>query len=42
MSAAVMPSPVRTQGMPREGPATFEASTIFWRIPGRLASQLPI
>jgi hypothetical protein len=42
MSAAVMPLPSRTQGMPRDGPATLVASTIFSRMPGRLASQLPM
>ena len=41
MSCAVMPAPGRTQGMPREGPATLEASTSFWRAPGRWANQRP-
>ena len=42
MSAAVMPAPSRTQGMPREGPATLVASTSFSRMPGCLANQLPM
>jgi len=42
MSADVMPLPSRTQGMPREGPATLVASTSFWRAPGFLANQLPM
>ena len=36
-----MPLPSRTQGMPREGPATLVASTNFCRTPGCLANQLP-
>ncbi|MDT4810276.1 hypothetical protein FQZ97_431850 [compost metagenome] len=42
MSAAVMPVPSRTQGMPREGPATLVASVIFWRVPGLAANQFPM
>jgi hypothetical protein len=42
MSAAVMPLPSRTHAMPRDGPATLVASTIRSRMPGRLASQLPM
>ena len=34
--------PARTQGMPREGPATLVASTILPRTPGRAASQRPM
>ncbi len=42
MSLAVMPVPSRTQGMPREGPATLVASTSLPRAPGFLANQLPM
>jgi hypothetical protein len=43
MSAGVMPCPSRTQGMPRDGPATLVASTILCdRMPGRAASQWPM
>ena len=42
MSAAVMPLPSRTQGMPREGPATLLASTTCWRLPGLALNQLPM
>ena len=42
MSAAVMPAPSRTQGMPRDGPATLVASTSLPRAPGSCASQLPM
>jgi hypothetical protein len=42
MSCAVMPLPSRTHGMPRDGPATLEASTSFWRTPGFLANQWPM
>ena len=34
-------APPRTQGMPREGPATLVASTTWRRRPGRLANQRP-
>ncbi|MNV63628.1 hypothetical protein D3C71_1562320 [compost metagenome] len=34
--------PSRTQGMPRDGPATLVATTSFWRAPGFLANQLPM
>jgi len=37
-----MPLPSRTQGMPRDGPATLVATTSFWRAPGFLANQLPM
>src|SRR5205809_942263 len=33
MSSPVIPSPARTQGMPRDGPATLGASTTFSRMP---------
>ena len=43
MSAAVTSmAPPRTQGMPREGPATLVAIVSFWRNCGFLAIQLPI
>jgi hypothetical protein len=42
MSSGVSPALSRTQSMLREGPATLLASTIFCRIPGRAASQLPM
>src|SRR3569832_1080930 len=42
MSRGVMPSPSRTHGMPRDGPATFVASTIFCRMPGFRSSQRPM
>ncbi len=42
MSAAVMPSPWRTHGMPRDGPATLVAMTSCPRRPGRAASQRPM
>lgn len=33
--------PLRTQSMPREGPATLVASTTFARTPGREANHSP-
>ena len=42
MSAAVMPLPSRTQGIPRDGPATLVATVSFCRAPGFLANQLPM
>lgn len=42
MSAAVIPLPSRTQGMPREGPATLVASTTLPRAPGFFANQRPM